>query len=622
MTSSISGRAPIPDPIVGDLVVSDTLIIYNDGYYSLDGGATTSTDTIGPETQIKAAASTSISIILMNANEVTAKRISVPGGSLTVTGGGMLTVNNQDVAELSRTPGVRVYGALTIDGGATLSGTGFTDGIYAANSSYDILVTGNSTLIGEVTGTNASILNASKYGVNSARGIQVDAGSSIRGTGISTSWNTYGVSADIGHSGRGITCYGQITGSAETGVYSGGTITIGVGALLTGIGGSHNISHGVQADRTNIIVQSGGRLDGICSDGAYAGVLTTTNGITVNGGQLNGVGGIHGVRAAGSGNILLTDGGTITGTGNQTATSYGVYAVNNITVNDGALAGTGGRDGVFAGGSIDATDGVVEGFTFAYGQDASGYYGAVIANGTIAAADTAQIIENYSRVEYYGETFRIPYENGKNMTDYLNYNWAITAGTGNVASDPGGSGIHATQSGSGTLTAARTGGIPGEVVLLDAGSSHIIHIPVELDVAEIDYYMVTYDGNGATDGTVPVDSNLYPANAQVVVLGNTGNLVREGFEFVGWALNPTDTEPLYEAGSTFIMPANDVTLYAVWKEAIPAPPTPSQPCQCCVCRCRSCCCGCCCRRWQNCCCCQTQGTYHSRRPWRPVYRRF
>ncbi|HBX24233.1 MAG TPA: hypothetical protein DEF34_11480, partial [Desulfotomaculum sp.] len=47
-------------------------------------------------------------------------------------------------------------------------------------------------------------------------------------------------------------------------------------------------------------------------------------------------------------------------------------------------------------------------------------------------------------------------------------------------------------------------------------------------------YTVTYDGNGNTSGSVPVDSNTYITGATVTVLGNTGNLVKTGYTFAGW----------------------------------------------------------------------------------------
>lgn len=564
-------------PLVGTLTVTDTLIIYDGGYYSLDGGTTISEDTIGADTQIIAAAGLSISIILENTTAVVTKLVSVPGGSLTVTGQGILVTDNQDISDpvAGRVFGVRVLRNLTVTGGAALLGTGRDYGVASSSATTGITVSEGSTLFGEETGVNTSIINASRYGVYSSLGLIVSDDSSVEGIGVIPSYNTYGVFTNSTHNEayplRIIS--GSVTGTGDVGVYSGSPIIVDAGSL-TGAGGAYSTSHGVQADRTGIVVNPGGQLSGICSGNGYAGVFTTAGttigGITVNDGQIDGVGGIHGVRVAGSGAIFVENGGSITGSGN----SYGVFCLNNeIIVNNnarviGSLLTTGGRDGVFAGGNILATDSsMVVGFSYAYGQDGSGYYGAVISDGNISTVNNSQIIENYSRIEYFDEVFTLPYQNGKNMMNYLNYFWAISSGTGAVESDPSGLGIHAVLSGQGILTAQRTGFIQNEIVDLDADSSHIINIPVILSVVEIPEYTVTYEGNGATGGDVPIDpNNPYFEGDAVTVIGNVGDLTRVGFIFVGWTMNPIGGGPVYRAGDMFTMPAENVVLYALWEE--------------------------------------------------------
>jgi uncharacterized protein YjdB len=70
---------------------------------------------------------------------------------------------------------------------------------------------------------------------------------------------------------------------------------------------------------------------------------------------------------------------------------------------------------------------------------------------------------------------------------------------------------------------------------------------------------VTYDANGATEGTVPVDVNEYESDAEVTVLGNTGQLKRTGYDFGGWS----DGTTTYNADATFKITSN-VKLSAVW----------------------------------------------------------
>jgi len=78
-------------------------------------------------------------------------------------------------------------------------------------------------------------------------------------------------------------------------------------------------------------------------------------------------------------------------------------------------------------------------------------------------------------------------------------------------------------------------------------------------------YTVTYNGNGQDNGTVPVDTNSpYVSGSTVTVLGNTGNLKKTDFAFIGWI---TDTNPLvgddYDEGQTFVITQNTI-LYAHW----------------------------------------------------------
>jgi len=79
-----------------------------------------------------------------------------------------------------------------------------------------------------------------------------------------------------------------------------------------------------------------------------------------------------------------------------------------------------------------------------------------------------------------------------------------------------------------------------------------------------DGFAVTYDGNGATVGNVPVDSNNYAAGQTVTVLGNTGNLAYTGYSFVGWQSKADGSGTTYAPGQTFLMGTANVTLYALW----------------------------------------------------------
>lgn len=94
--------------------------------------------------------------------------------------------------------------------------------------------------------------------------------------------------------------------------------------------------------------------------------------------------------------------------------------------------------------------------------------------------------------------------------------------------------------------------LDGDVVYGAAGES------------EADVYSVTYNANGATGGTVPVDAVNYLANDPVTVLTNSGTLVLAGSVFSGWNTAANGSGITYPVGSSFIIGAADVTLYALW----------------------------------------------------------
>jgi uncharacterized repeat protein (TIGR02543 family) len=77
-------------------------------------------------------------------------------------------------------------------------------------------------------------------------------------------------------------------------------------------------------------------------------------------------------------------------------------------------------------------------------------------------------------------------------------------------------------------------------------------------------FTVTYDANGATGGSVPIDASGYGSSQTVTVLGNTGSLVHTGYTFVGWQTEADGSGTSYRPGGTFQMGAANVTLYALW----------------------------------------------------------
>ena len=91
---------------------------------------------------------------------------------------------------------------------------------------------------------------------------------------------------------------------------------------------------------------------------------------------------------------------------------------------------------------------------------------------------------------------------------------------------------------------------------------------VTVTVSEV--LTITYDGNGNTAGTVPVDpSSPYQYGVTVTVLGNTGDLTRikdggTSYRLTSWNIKADGSGAYYMEGSTFIMGSSNVTLYAQW----------------------------------------------------------
>lgn len=76
---------------------------------------------------------------------------------------------------------------------------------------------------------------------------------------------------------------------------------------------------------------------------------------------------------------------------------------------------------------------------------------------------------------------------------------------------------------------------------------------------------VTYEGNGATGGNVPVDSlSPYEEESSVTVLGNSGSLERSGYSFGGWAPTQDGSGTLRQAGDTFDIGTTNTKLFAKW----------------------------------------------------------
>ncbi len=76
-------------------------------------------------------------------------------------------------------------------------------------------------------------------------------------------------------------------------------------------------------------------------------------------------------------------------------------------------------------------------------------------------------------------------------------------------------------------------------------------------------YTITYNNNGATGGSTPAQQTGLNYLSSVTV--NSSDIpTRTNFVFGGWSTASNGTGTVYAPGGTFLMPASNLTLYAVW----------------------------------------------------------
>ncbi|SJZ74782.1 Listeria/Bacterioides repeat-containing protein [Trichlorobacter thiogenes] len=94
-----------------------------------------------------------------------------------------------------------------------------------------------------------------------------------------------------------------------------------------------------------------------------------------------------------------------------------------------------------------------------------------------------------------------------------------------------------------------------------------VNVPLTATVSPLS---VTYNGNGSSSGSEPVDSTGYTLNATATVLNNSGGLAKTGYVFNGWNTAADASGTTYQPGATFNIAA-PTTLYARWTAPITPP---------------------------------------------------
>ncbi len=77
-------------------------------------------------------------------------------------------------------------------------------------------------------------------------------------------------------------------------------------------------------------------------------------------------------------------------------------------------------------------------------------------------------------------------------------------------------------------------------------------------------YTISYEGNGNTGGTVPIDGNNYEAGTAVTVKGDTGGLLKTNYIFTRWNTKADGTGSAYSSDDVFSIGNEDVILYVEW----------------------------------------------------------
>ena len=89
----------------------------------------------------------------------------------------------------------------------------------------------------------------------------------------------------------------------------------------------------------------------------------------------------------------------------------------------------------------------------------------------------------------------------------------------------------------------------------------ILSCEIYTSIAEEQYYVVRYDGNGSYSS---INEQIKEPGVPLMLTSSTPS--RNTYLFLGWATSPDATEPEYYKGDTYTADEN-LTLYAVWMEA-------------------------------------------------------
>ena len=318
------------------------------------------------------------------------------------------------------------------------------------------------------------------------------------------------------------------------------TVTVGQSVSLSvSVAGDTPLSYQWKKDGSNISGETSSTLSIASAQASDAGSYTVV--------VTNGVGSATSSAATLTVNPAPVAPSITTQPTSQTVTVGQSVSLSVSATGDTSLSYQWKKDGSNISGETSATLSIAS----AQASDA-GSYTVVVTNGSGNATSNAAILT----VIPVPTTYTLTYTAGANGTISGTTVQTVTSGgSGTKVTAVANAGYHFVSWSDGLTSESRT----------DSNVMGNVNVTANF-AADTSTNSVSYDGNGNTEGTVPVDSSNYNEGDTVTVLDNSGSLDKTGYAFDGWNTEDDGSGTNYSEGDTFNMGSSSITLYAKWKE--------------------------------------------------------
>jgi hypothetical protein len=431
------------------------------------------------------------------------------------------------------------------------------------------------TVSGGTITTTAPETAAQTYGVRVEKGnVKIDGDAEISAL--------FPVSVDDGSMDiSGGTINGNLSLNTCPTVISGGTVNGYINIVdtdtVTLTGGIFN---NIILDNCGTVEISGGEFT---ASGTQALYLSSPGDVTISGGKFSGSTGIEifdvdagkSVSICGDADISGENRGVFCSNGNvvisgeevKISGGYGLYVSDGctVTVSGGTITGNSYGSIFINGGALTLTGGTIMNTT-----NQSGYYGIYIKEGPTNNEITSTedlVISAHSPLFYKTEkcfdSLPGPQKLAVGETRdvrVMGYDISVfeyTVDTENTSAE-----LNASKENSTTFPIAPTA--VGDYVLVLSGRKSGEYAFLKLTIPVEVFYSLTYDANGGT-GTAPAKEYLDAAETFTTAPWNTFT-PPSGKQFKEWNRAADGSGTAYSANTTVAMPANDLTLYAIWQD--------------------------------------------------------